>query len=341
MRRSTSPRHVRRRRDEPRASAEIFEVPLAVAWLDWRHDGGGAQRRDWRRGGAAAAARASPRCVLGMVVLVAFQTRRDRALEAERQAMTRHCSHGPRRELSRGPRPPWTFALDEESRRAAAGTMSSGGIRTQITQLDGRWSATASDRRVDELKPCSRRAGNSSAKSRRSRRRTPEGLCRAIFFFFSDRGRIGQSPAKLAEIADANAQHWPKDQADPFFSAEADRLTDFSGLGMIVDGSLLHGLYAVQRFGSTPSPGAKRIGIRAAAGVERRCGAHHERSRANETCVTRRERRAAEARSAVQKRSRRSAAGGIPRIQNIRRCRRRDRPCPRRLNGPRREGCPI
>jgi hypothetical protein len=205
---------------------------------------------DWRRGGAAAVGLFATLVLLGMVVLVAItNSARDRALQAERHAydvalLTRTADAS----IARAEAAVGRFALEQNAEISGSRYYSQWRLAgQQISQLDRSVSDDpAQRRRVEELKQLFNERGQQFSDVARysSARQKDYGLR----YYYSISLKQGDLPdtgtrlrAKLVEIADAErAALSEKIEESQFFSAEADRLTDYlSWLGVIV------GLFAI------------------------------------------------------------------------------------------------
>lgn len=209
------------------------------------------QRFDWRRGGAAAIALVATLILLGMVVLVAFtNTARDKALQAERHAydvtlLTRTMDGS----IARAEAALGRFALDEDIR--TSGSRYYGQWRLagrQLNQLERSVYRDPSQRaRVAELRQLFNERGRQFSDVARYISGKQKNYGVNYYYSISLPPEDGGADvgtrlrAKLGEIADAErAALSTKIEETQFFSAEADRLTDYlSWLGVIV------GLFAI------------------------------------------------------------------------------------------------
>ena len=211
---------------------------------------GDEQRFDWRRGGAAAIALIATLVLLGMVVLVAMtNSARDRALEAERHAydvalLTRAADSS----IARAEAAVGRYALDEDVQSSGSRYYAQWRLADQqVSQLE-RSVARDPDqrRRAAELRQLFNERGRQFSDVARyiAARQRNYGL----LHYYSISRPEGDQPdvgtklrAKLGEIADAErAALAEKIEVSEFFSAEANRLTDYlSWLGVIV------GLFAI------------------------------------------------------------------------------------------------
>jgi signal transduction histidine kinase/ActR/RegA family two-component response regulator len=210
-------------------------------------------RFDWRRGGAAAAALVAMLVLLGMVFLVTLSNdAREKALQAERRAydvalMVRSVdASASRSEAALG-----RFVLDE--RVDTSGNIYYSQWRLAEHQID-QLSRTlnrdpAQRRRITELKELFAARGEQFAAAARAAS-AKQGQVGPTLFYIASRSDTGpQLTRKLDEIAAAERQSLrARIQQSQFFSAEADRLTDFlSWLGIVVGfGAIFLGLVAVQ-----------------------------------------------------------------------------------------------
>jgi signal transduction histidine kinase/ActR/RegA family two-component response regulator len=208
---------------------------------------------DWGRGWAAAGAFLATLILLGMVVLVAMSNKaRDAALETERHAydvnlLTRNVDAT----LQRSQNALGTFVLDEKA--ATSGNIYYSQWRLageQIIQLD---KLVANDRqqsrRVDQLEYLYRQRGTEFATAARSVS-GKNGTIAINFYYAATQSPVGPTlAAKLTEIADSERAALETHMAQTqFFSARADRLTDYlSWLGMLAGvGGIILGSVAIQ-----------------------------------------------------------------------------------------------
>jgi signal transduction histidine kinase/ActR/RegA family two-component response regulator len=212
-------------------------------------------RFDWRRGGAAAAALFATLVLLGMVFLVALSNdARERALEDERRAydvalLVRSVDAS----ISRSEAALGRFVLDEQ-------VLTSGNIYYSQWRLAGhqvsqmkrllRGDAEQS-RRIQELEQLfAKRGGELAAAARAASAK--QGQVGPTLFYAAAQSPTGpELSRKLDEIAKAERVSLrSRIQESEFFSAEADRLTDYlSWLGVLVGvGAIFLGLIAVQAF---------------------------------------------------------------------------------------------
>jgi CHASE3 domain sensor protein len=201
---------------------------------------------DWRRGGAAAVALFATLVLLGMVVLVAMtNSARDEALQAERHAydvtlLTRTMDSS----IARAEAAVGRYALDEDPKTSGSRYYSQWRLASQqLNQLERSVSKDpAQQRRVEELRSLFNERGKQFSDVARyiAGRQKAYGL---NYFYSISLGPSEQEPdvgtklrGKLAEIAEAERAALSQKIAESqFFSAEADRLTDYlSWLGVIV-----------------------------------------------------------------------------------------------------------
>ena len=207
-------------------------------------------RFDWRRGGAAAVALFATLVLLGMVVLVAItNSARDEALAAERHAydvalLTRTADAS----IARAEAAVGRFALDQNAEISGSRYYAQWRLAgQQISQLERSVSSDPQQqRRVEELKRLFNERGQQfSDVARYSSARQKDYGLRYYYAISLKQGELADTGtrlrAKLAEIANAErAALSEKIEESQFFSAEADRLTDYlSWLGVIV------GLFAI------------------------------------------------------------------------------------------------
>ncbi|MCL6698392.1 response regulator [Sphingomonas sp. NSE70-1] len=208
---------------------------------------GEEQRLDWRRGSVAAAiAFVSTMVLLGMVVLVAISNgARDRALQAERHAydvtlLTRTMDAS----IARAEAAVGRYALDEDAKTSGSRYYAHWRLAgQQLNQLERSVSRDPEQRkRAEELRVLFQQRGQQFSDVARyiAGRQKTYGL--SYFYSISMKPSaevddIGtQLRGKLSEIADAErAALSEKISETQFFSAEANRLTDYlSWLGVIV-----------------------------------------------------------------------------------------------------------
>jgi CHASE3 domain sensor protein len=215
--------------------------------------GGDELQFDWRRGGAAAGALVATLILLAMVVLVAMSNQaRDRALDGERHAydvnlLTRAVDAS----IARSEAALGRFVLDEEVRTSGNIYYSQWRLAgQQINQLERLVRSDPQQRqRVHELKALYDKRGEEFALAARATV-AKRGSGGTGYFYQAAQAKTGQDlTAKLSEIAQAErALLRERMEQTKFFSAEADRLTDYlSWLGVIVGlGAIFLGMVAVQ-----------------------------------------------------------------------------------------------
>jgi len=208
---------------------------------------------DWRRGGAAAGALLATLILLAMVVLVAMSNQaRDRALEGERHAydvnlLTRAVDAS----ISRAEAGLGRFVLDEEIRTSGNIYYSQWRLAgQQIRQLERLVRTDPQQRqRVLELMQLYQIRGQEFALAARATV-AKQGSGGTGYFYQAAGSPVGSDlSGKLAEIAAAERTLLrQRMEQTKFFSAEADRLTDFlSWLGVIVGvGAIFLGVVSVQ-----------------------------------------------------------------------------------------------
>ena len=215
--------------------------------------GGDDLQFDWRRGGAAAGALFATLILLGMVFLVAISNQaRDRALEGERHAydvnlLTRAVDSS----IARAEAALGRFVLDEEVR--TSGNIYYSQWRLAGQQIDQLERLVRSDpkqrKRVEELRVYFRQRGDEFALAARATV-AGQGAGGTAYFYQAAQSNAEKGlTAKLREIATAErALLRDRMRETQFFSAEADRLTDFlSWLGVIVGiGAIFMGFIAFQ-----------------------------------------------------------------------------------------------
>jgi signal transduction histidine kinase len=212
---------------------------------------GDEQLFDWRRGGAAAVALIATLVLLGMVVLVAMtNSARDEALRAERHAydvtlLTRTMDTS----IARAEAAVGRYALDENAKTSGSRYYAQWRLaEQQLNQLERSVSQNPEQRaRVKELRTLFNERGQQFSDVARyiAGRQKTYGI--SYYYSISLQPSEGEKDVgtrlrgKLAEIADAErAALSEKIEESQFFSAEADRLTDYlSWLGVIV------GLFAI------------------------------------------------------------------------------------------------
>jgi signal transduction histidine kinase/ActR/RegA family two-component response regulator len=215
--------------------------------------GGDELQFDWRRGGAAAGALVATLILLAMVVLVAMSNQaRDRALDGERHAydvnlLTRAVDAS----IARSEAALGRFVLDEEV--STSGNIYYSQWRLAGQQINQLERLVRSDpqqrRRVQELKTLYDKRGEEFALAARATV-AKRGSGGTGYFYQAAQAETGKDlTAKLSEIAQAErALLRERMEQTKFFSAEADRLTDYlSWLGVIVGlGAIFLGMVAVQ-----------------------------------------------------------------------------------------------
>ena len=205
---------------------------------------------DWRRGGAAAIALIATLVLLGMVVLVAITNNaRDEALQTERHAydvtlLTRTMDGS----IARAEAAVGRYALDEDAQSSGSRYYAQWRLaEQQLTQLERSVSRNPDQRqRVEELRQLFNERGQQFSYVARyiAGRQKTYGLSYYYSISLPQKGEpdVGtRLRGKLAEIADAERTSLSaKIEESQFFSAEANRLTDYlSWLGVIV------GLFAI------------------------------------------------------------------------------------------------
>jgi len=212
---------------------------------------GDDQRFDWRRGGAAAIALVATLILLGMVVLVAItNTARDDALDAERHAydvalLTRTMDAS----IARADASIGRYALDENVSTSGSRYYAQWRLAgRQLDQLERSvWSDPDQRSRVKQLRTLFNERGQQFTDVARYVASRQKNYGVNYYYTISLPSENGEADtgtklrAKLAEIANAERSSLSdKMRETQFFSAEADRLTDYlSWLGVIV------GLFAI------------------------------------------------------------------------------------------------
>jgi signal transduction histidine kinase len=213
---------------------------------------------DWRRGGAAAGALVATLILLAMVVLVAMSNQaRDRALAGERHAydvnlLTRSVDAS----IARAEAALGRFVLDEDERGSGNIYYSQWRLAgQQISQLERLVRTDPRQReRVQELRVLFDQRGKEFALAARATV-AKQGSGGTGYFYQAAQAEATRAvdghglAAKLSEIATAErALLRQRMEQTQFFSAEADRLTDYlSWLGVIVGlGAIFLGLVSVQ-----------------------------------------------------------------------------------------------
>ena len=219
------------------------------------NDDGDEARIDWRGMGAAGAALIATLVLLGMVILVALSNdARERALAAERRAydvalMTKSVGAS----ISRAEAALGRFVLDEQAETTGNIYYSQWRLAGyQINQLRSLVrQSPAQVARVDELTDLYRKRNTEFFPAARASA-TSQGDVGPRYFFAAGASTTGPLlDRKLDEIADAERLALrERIQESQFFSAEADRLTDYlSWLGITVGlGAIFLGVIAVQAF---------------------------------------------------------------------------------------------
>jgi signal transduction histidine kinase/ActR/RegA family two-component response regulator len=213
---------------------------------------------DWRRGGAAAGAFLATLILLAMVVLVAMSNQaRDRALAGERHAydvnlLTRSVDAS----ISRAEAGLGRFVLDEDVRTSGNIYYSQWRLAgQQINQLERLVRSDPQQRkRVQELYQLYRIRGEEFALAARATA-AKQGSGGTGYFYQAATAEASRAvdgrglAAKLMEISNAERELLrQRMEQTQFFSAEADKLTDFlSWLGVIVGiAAIFLGFVAVQ-----------------------------------------------------------------------------------------------
>jgi signal transduction histidine kinase/ActR/RegA family two-component response regulator len=236
-------------------------------------------RFDWGRGWAAAGALVAALILITMVVLVAVSNQaRDAALDTERHAydvnlLTRNVDAT----LLRSQSALGTFVLDEQARTSGNIYYSQWRLAgEQIYQLDRLVARDpAQSHRVDQLEELYAQRGTEFATAARAVS-GKNGTTAINFYYAATQSPTGPAlAAKLMEIADSERsalqQHIAQTQ---FFSARADRLTDYlSWLGVMAGiGGIVLGAVAIQA-------------LRQNAAARREAESEYERSLALEHAV--------------------------------------------------------
>ena len=223
------------------------------------NDSGDEARIDWRGVGAAGAALIATLVLLGMVILVALSNdAREKALASERRAydvalMTRSVGAS----ISRAEAALGRFVLDEDVKGSGNIYYSQWRLAGyQINQLRTLVRQSPEQvKRVDELSELYRRRNAEFFPAARAASMS-QGDIAPRYFYAVGQGDENTNTGKLLdrkldEIADAERLSLrERIQESQFFSAEADRLTDYlSWLGIIVGiGAIYLGVIAVQAF---------------------------------------------------------------------------------------------
>ena len=215
--------------------------------------GGEELQFDWRRGGAAAGAFVATLVLLAMVVLVAMSNhQRDQALDGERHAydvnlLTRSVDAS----IARAEAALGRFVLDEDVRTSGNIYYSQWRLAgQQIRELEQLVRTDPEQRqRVLRLERLYQIRGEEFALAARATV-AKQGSGGTGYFYQAAQARTGKElTAELLEIARAERQFLrQRMEQTQFFSARADRLTDYlSWLGVIVGiGAIFLGLIAVQ-----------------------------------------------------------------------------------------------
>ena len=267
--------------------------------------GGEELQFDWRRGGAAAVAFVATLVLLAMVVLVAMSNhQRDRALDGERHAydvnlLTRSVDAS----IARAEAALGRFVLDEDEKTSGNIYYSQWRLAgQQIRQLEQLVRTDEQQRhRVHELEQLYQVRGEEFALAARATV-AKQGSGGTGYFYQAAQADTGKHlTTKLQEVARAERDLLRRRmEQTQFFSAQADRLTDYlSWLGVIVGiGAIFLGLVAVQavRQFSYAKKQAERETERAEALEEAVADRTRELSEANEALKAEaEERQAAEA----------------------------------------------
>ena len=208
---------------------------------------------DWGRGWAAAGGLLATLILLTMVVLVAMSNKaRDAALTSERHAYDINLvTRGVDASLTRAEAALGRFVLDESVDTTGNIYYSQWRLAgEQITQLD---QLVSNDReqshRVDELEALYTARGEEFATAARAVA-AKKGTLAINFYYAASQSKTGpELQTKLAEIADSERKALEAHMAQTqFFSAEADRLTDYlSWLGVLAGiGGIILGAVAIQ-----------------------------------------------------------------------------------------------
>ncbi|HVH49485.1 MAG TPA: ATP-binding protein [Sphingomicrobium sp.] len=208
-------------------------------------------RFDWRRGGAAAGALIAALVLLILVVLVSISNQaRDDALKEERHAYdVALVARSVDSSLSRAEAALGRFVLDEQVNTSGSIYYANWRLAGyQIQQLERLVRQNPDQlRRVEELRNIYRQRGEEFALAARAAA-SAQGQGGTAYFFQAGKSKIGENlTAKLDEIAASERQSLrTRISRTQFFSAEADRLTDYlSWLGIIVGlGAIFLGIVA-------------------------------------------------------------------------------------------------
>ncbi len=275
---------------------------------------GDDNRFDWGRGWAAAGALVAALILITMVVLVAISNQaRDAALETERHAydvnlLTRNVDAT----LLRSQSALGTFVLDEQTRTSGNIYYSQWRLAgEQIAQLDRLVTHDdAQSRRVDQLEKLYAKRGTEFDIAARSVS-GKNGTTAINFYYYA----VTQSPTgpalagKLMEIADSERAALKQRIAQTqFFSARADRLTDYlSWLGVLAGiGGIVLGAVAIQA-------------LRQNAASRREAESEYERSSVLEQAVAERTRELSRANEALKAEAieRQSAEAQLRQVQKM------------------------
>jgi signal transduction histidine kinase len=270
-------------------------------------------RFDWGRGWAAAGAFVAALILITMVVLVAVSNQaRDAALETERHAydvnlLTRDVEAT----LLRSQSALGTFVLDEQARTSGNIYYSQWRLAgEQIAQLDRLVTHDEpQSRRVDQLEQLYAQRGTEFANAARTVS-GKSGTTAINFYYAATQSPTGPALAsKLMEIADSERAALRQRIAQTqFFSARADRLTDYlSWLGVLAGiGGILLGAVAIQA-------------LRQNAAARREAESEYERSAALEQAVAERTRELRTANEALKTEAieRQSAEAQLRQVQKM------------------------
>jgi signal transduction histidine kinase/ActR/RegA family two-component response regulator len=268
---------------------------------------------DWGRGWAAAGAFVAALILITMVVLVAVSNQaRDTALETERHAydvnlLTRNVDAT----LLRSQAALGTFVLDEQARTSGNIYYSQWRLAgEQIAQLDRLVTHDdAQSRRVDQLEKLYAQRGIELATAARAVS-GKNGTTAINFYYAATQSPTGPALAgKLMEIADSErAALQQRIVQTQFFSARADRLTDYlSWLGVLAGiGGIVLGAVAIQA-------------LRQNAAARREADSEYERSSVLEQAVAERTRELSLANEALKAEAieRQSAEAQLRQVQKM------------------------
>jgi signal transduction histidine kinase/ActR/RegA family two-component response regulator len=274
--------------------------------------GDGDVRFDWRRGGAAAAGLLAALVLLGMVFLVKFANdAREQALSAERHSydvalVVRNVSST----ISRSEAALGRFVLDEQPDTGRLYSSDWALAGHQINQLSRFVRGDAEqEARVAELQELYRTRGEELALAARA---AVAGQDQSGISYFYQAGRSGtlrQLDTKLNEIIAAERKDLrERIERSQFFSAQADRLTDYlSWLGFLVGiGAISLGVVAVQA-------------LRQNAAARRQAETESERAEALEEAVRQRTQELWEANQALKQEAeeRQAAEAQLRQVQKM------------------------